>query len=427
MKPYYTVLTFVLQLILLFPPTSFGQFKNVKSLGPVQEQGELPRQLFGLTIDRVTGEKIRETIIEQLEFIKASNPNAAPPIVRVVLDVDGADKTGVVDTAYVSLIQEIKRKNLAFVMAEILDSSYIHYCTKKTGADADKNCVLERTQKYYEALKTDVDIWEVGNEVNGQWAGGTSGELDGGDAFTQKKQAARKNARESVTRQVEAAYSFLEGKGKKTAITFYFNDDGERHSWSDRLDDPEYSMLKWLNSYKDKFPDVDYVFISYWADDNFANVPAGGGRTRITPTAEKWAAIFKQIKDDYKKAQVGFGEVGAQCKYRKNDSSCTVLEDSKKSQCKDRKCDCCLSAQKDYAREYYDVLNSKIRETLATKYSPNYEQAFVGGYFYWQFNSDVINKLAAAKKETDLKKKQKIEAPAIATRQVLIDAYKGWK
>jgi hypothetical protein len=186
-----------------------GQFKNVKSPGLIREGGELPRHLFGLTIDRVSGDNVRETIIEQLEFLKASNPGAAPPIVRVVLDVDGASKTGVVNREYVTLIQEIKSKNLAFVMAEILDSSYIHYCTKKAGTDADKNCALERTRNYYEALKTEVDIWEVGNEVNGQWAGGASRELDGDDAFKKEKQAARKNARESVTRQVEAAYNYM--------------------------------------------------------------------------------------------------------------------------------------------------------------------------------------------------------------------------
>ena len=433
MKPFRAVLTLTLQLILVLAVSAGGQAGGDRVPDSCPQGGELPPRLFGLTVDRVSEKKardavvLRETIVEQLEFFRANAPGTPPPVVRFVLDVDGSDKTGEVNDDYVNLIREIKRRNLAYVMAELLDSQYIHYCTKKRGADADKNCALERARNYYAALGDCVDIWEVGNEVNGQWAGGTKGELDGDDAFGDKKQGARKNARESVTRQVEAVYGYFEGMRKKTAITFYFNDDGDRHSWSEEGDDREYGMMKWLDSYKDKFPLVDYVLISYYADDNFAKDPASGRRTRISPSAEKWADIFKKIKDDYHIAQVGFGEVGAQCKYEKNDLDCVVLEEDEEKECEDRMCECCLTAQRNYASEYYAALNAGIRRALS-RYSPEYERAFAGGYFYWHFSDDVINKLAAAKKKREgSKERQKLEQPALATRHTLLEAYKTWK
>lgn len=433
MKTFRAVLTLTLQLILLLTISTGGQTRGDSVPDSCPQTAELPRQLFGLTVDKITEKKsrdtviLRETIVEQLEFFKANAPGMPPPIVRFVLDVDGPGKTGEVDGDYVTLIREIKRRNLAYVMAELLDSKYIHYCTEKSGAGADRNCALERAKNYYAALGDCVDIWEVGNEVNGQWAGGADGELDKGNVFSEKKQGARGHARASVTSQVEAVYGFFEGLHKKTAITFYFNDDCERHSWSEKGDDREYAMPKWLKSYKEKFPEVDYVFISYYADDNFADDPSAGRRTRISPTAEKWADIFKKIKDDYQLAQVGFGEVGAQCKYGENDLNCTALDIDKDDECEGRNGQCCLTAQRNYASEYYAALNAGIREKLRTKYSPEYERAFVGGYFYWQFNCDVINKLAEAKKKKkDSRERQKLEQPALATRQTLLDAYKTW-
>jgi hypothetical protein len=384
-----------------------------------QPDSLIPNRLFGITLDDVSKEK-QETIIEQLQLIRAKHPNMPAPMIRIVLDVDNKESIASVNKDYIDIIQEIKNKKLAFIMAEILDSYAFHFCAKRTDKDGDIKCYLQRTEKCFSALRAFIDVWEIGNEINGQWTGGTSGELDGKDAFTDEKQAARKRARESVIRQIKAAYDFLEDKHAKTALTFYFNDDGERHSWSDIKDDQEYSVMTWLSKYKSTFPHVDYVLISFWPDDNFAKDEKTGLRTSIRPTAGRWAQIFKQIQHDYPEAKVGFGEVGVQCKYRKN--SCVPLEDAK-GDCKDRNCDCCLKAQKTSAQEYYGVLDRSIRSLLSNEYGSKYGQAFIGGYFYWQFNDDVINKLAAAKREGNLNKRRLLEQQATATRDAILNAY----
>ncbi|HKR02314.1 MAG TPA: hypothetical protein VJT09_16680 [Pyrinomonadaceae bacterium] len=431
MKSHHACSLIIVPLFLLLSISTSAQTSPpIEKQDSCPQTSVLPARLFGLTIDKVADNKkdkskrIRESLLEQLEFIKAHSPGKPLPIVRIVLDVGNAKQTGTVMGEYVDIIKEIKGKGLAYVMAEVMDSNYFHFCTKK-GKGADEQCYVERTKNYLDALGQCVDIWEIGNEINGQWAGGEEGELSGDRAPT-TKQAARMDARDSVIRQVKAGYDFLEGKGKLTAVTFYFNDDGERHSWSEEGDDSEYSMKKWLQDNKGKFPGVDYVFISFYPDDNFAPGPREGERTRITPSPEKWAEIFKQIKDDYQSAQVGFGEVGAQCKYKK-EGSCVVLEDEDNSECKDRECNCCLSAQRDYIREYYQDLDAKIRAALKANYEPSYEKAFVGGYFYWHFNSDVINKFADAKKVKKTKERQSLELQPAATRQTLVDAYETWK
>lgn len=434
MKTYRKFSLIFVQTFLLFSTIIFGQWPSITNQQTSCPQpNNLNTRLYGLTIDKVSEKhsdddrRLKEAIIEQLQFIRASNPSAPMPIVRVVLDVESAGKTDTVMSDYVTITKAIHDQHLAYVMAELLDSHDMRFCVKK-GPEKDADCFLNRTKNYLTALDNYVDIWEVGNEINGKWAGGDDNELDGNDQFSNKKQAARKNARESVLRQVKAAYDFLEGKNKRTAITFYFNDDGERTSLSNIKDDPQYSMMKWLKDYKDMFPQVDYVFISFYSDDNFAYDPQLNAATPIKPSNEKWASIFKTVKDYYPCAQVGFGEVGAQCNYKKDGSPrCNVLEDANQSECKDRKCDCCLKAQRDYIREYYQDRDEGIRSALKKNYSDFYEQAFVGGYFYWHFNPDVINKIAKAKKEKNPKKKEEIERPAIVTRQALLDAYKTWR
>ena len=357
-----------------------------------QTPRELPQRLFGLTLDDVSNE---QRIFEELESYKREFPEFPSPVIRVIFDVE---KTKAKD--YVDFLREIRQRKLAFVMGEIMDSQYIHFCQKKSSPE---NCYLERTKKYFEKLGEFVDLWEIGNELNGEWTGWKEEEWQS-SAVTARDM---ENVRDSVARQVAEAYRFLHTRGKKTAITFYFNDDDAgRHSWEDTTKKASktnnaptqfgknHSMLTWAEKYKNLFPELDYVFISYYEDDNFAKEQETNHRTPIVPTFSQWADIFKKLNGFYHpKSGFGFGEVAPQCRYRLLGKSCIPREDDEiwkmlpAKEKGDRSCPCCISAQPIYINRYYIDWDAGIRQELK---GAELENHYVGGYFYWYFNDDVV-------------------------------------
>jgi hypothetical protein len=321
-------------------------------------------------------------------------------------------------------------------MGEILDSFYVYYCHYST--DPEK-MYRQRTEAYLNALGDLVDIWEIGNEVNGEWVGWRNGEWEDSSITAADMQ----RARDTVAGEVHAAYDLLKRAGKKTAITFYFNEDGQRHSWTDdnkrkNANDPtpvsfgkNHAMLTWAARYRDSFPDVDYVLISYYQDDNFAPDPYDPEkRTQIIPSPEGWAAIFGSLHDLYPNAKFGFGEMSPQCYYLKADKQCLPQEDDKQfehlpkeKKCGDRRCDCCLKAQIEYIERYY----LEWDKAISSKLGPELAKRYVGGYFYWYFNEDVIDKITAGKDECLPKKdREALAREAEQTMAAFVRAFHRW-
>lgn len=401
----------------------------------------LPDRLLGLTIDKVSGpddnpDLTQDTIIEVLDKIKRETGRL--PVVRIVFDVDD-EGTDVVSPEYRYLIKRIKDNNLAYVMGEILDSSAVYSCLK---GDAPEDCYVNRTAKYLEAFGEGnlIDLWEVGNEMNGEWVG-WDGEEWKEYSFTAEDM---QRARDTYARAVGKAHKMLTDAGKETALTFYFNDDGVRHSWSDALkkarpgSDEEvsfgqyYSMLTWANDYSKYFKDAKYVFISYYEDDQFADEPGTDRRTRIIPAPDKWAEIFMRLHEIYPDARLGFGEMGPQCYYLKSDRNCILHENDddyehlpKKEKCPHRRCNCCLEAQKEYVNRYYVDWDAAIRRELRNRTPDGLDRRYVGGYFYWHFSGDVIDKITASKDpHTPKAEKKRLLQEATATLDALIAAFR---
>ncbi len=117
-------------------------------------------------------------------------------------------------------------------MGEILDSYYVQEYTVQQ--------YLNRTTEYLNEFENEVDIWEVGNEVNGDWLGET----------------------DSVVKKIEGAYNIVSDRGKTTALTLYYNRDC-------CYDKPEHEMFTWVN---ENLPEsmkqgLNYVLVSYYEDD----------------------------------------------------------------------------------------------------------------------------------------------------------------
>lgn len=205
----------------------------------------VPSPINGVTLDRINSLSSSITSLKNL---------SKKPTTRVVFD------EGMPATYYQNALNSIY--NVSYVMGEILDSYYVKNITI---AGYEK-----RTKEYVNLLKNKVDIWEIGNEVNGEWLGTPA----------------------SVVSKIKRAGKVVRAAGGKTALTLYYNDQcyaksqNEMNAWMDRYVDAEMRSL------------VDYVFVSYYECDD-------GGQ----PTPN-WQAVFDRVSSVFPGKKIGIGEVG---------------------------------------------------------------------------------------------------------------------
>ena len=117
---------------------------------PALAQRALPATFDAVTVDNIAGLLATATAIQQLASAKGS-----PWMARVVFDLSESAQY------YTTALQSLDR--VGYVMAEILDSS-----SEKNVTVAQSNA---RVDEYLNTLGASVDLWEVGNEVNGSWTG----------------------------------------------------------------------------------------------------------------------------------------------------------------------------------------------------------------------------------------------------------------
>jgi hypothetical protein len=427
--------------ILLGPAASFvaGQ-KNIN--GP---QIGMPDRLFGLTIDETTFQTQgrREEIITQLQDFKQKFPARLTPTVRIVLPVVCGKKdcdSNALPDDYIDIIQRISTGKLAVIMAELMDSDakMSSFCFNGLNETESVNCYQNRAAAMYSRIGKFVDIWEIGNEINGDWFGGK-----------RKLSFQRSAERKTVVKQIAGAYSYFEKvktaavlanasqteqqKVPRTAVTYYFNDDGiencaeGRHSYECKGDEPQYGMGKWIKEGGAKWHNIDYILISYYPDNNFYtlkendkdhyNPKTPDKEIPLELSAKEWVKLFSDSKLLYgDKTKFGIGESGtnrsfAECQDK---SSCEPINVN--YTCK-RSGGCCLDTQVKVIQDDYVRLDNEIRAEI-TSGKNLLDTDFVGGYFYWHYSPDVINKLTDG---TDDERTQ-----ADATNQAIINAYRSW-
>lgn len=205
-------------------------------------------RIFGITIDDPY------TNISEIETALSSH--CVKPTVRIVFDefVDATD--------YVDPVSRIKR--YGFIMGELLDSYYVNQYSIEQ--------YINRATEYLNLLGDLVDIWEVGNEVNGDWLGDT----------------------DSVVAKIQGAYNIIKPTGKKTAITFYFNRDCYTNIQNE--------MFTWMNNnlpYSIK-QGLDYVLVSYYEDDC----------NNVVLSQSEWQQVFDSLHAVFPNSKLGMGECG---------------------------------------------------------------------------------------------------------------------
>lgn len=198
----------------------------------------IPVPLFGVTVDSITN---LSQIVDSLHSLSHK------PTTRIVFDKVSASH-------YVKAVKKIH--NVSFVMGELMDSFYMK--------DYSVDAYLKRTREYYNALSPDVDIWEVGNEINGDWLG---------------------NRNAVITKMVDG-YDFIKQHHGRTALTLYHDQSSD-------------AMLAWAikNVPERMKKGLDYVLVSFYEDDQKGIKP-------------DWNYVFRRLAQIFPNSRIGFGEVG---------------------------------------------------------------------------------------------------------------------
>lgn len=204
----------------------------------------MPDQMAGVTIDGISNINDTVTALKSLSKV---------PTTRIVFD------EFVPASSYRDATVAVR--NVSYVMGELLDSYYVKQYSVQQ--------YLDRTKEYVGVLGDVVDLWEVGNEINGEWLGSTS----------------------DVVAKMTGAYDIVKAQGKAAELTLYYNKD----CWAN----PSNEMFTWANN---NIPlrmkqGLDYVLISYYEDDCNGLQP-------------DWPTVFRQLHVMFPNSKIGFAEVG---------------------------------------------------------------------------------------------------------------------
>jgi len=282
----------------------------------------IPTPIHGITV--ADNRDIRKNTYLNKVLESMSNLTSTPTV-RVTYKLVGSDSNkGAKADTYLSATKAISKN--AYVLAEVLDSAY-EFCFDVADHEA-------RWNDYVSTLGDYVDIWEVGNEVNGNW-------LDNSDPIPIKGQSCPWKIPVTTDKDVIAkminAYHIVKKAGKTAALTLYY----EPNPACTTSMGPAYDPITWAikNIPSDMKAGLDYVLLSYYRDKCLNFKP-------------DLAALFMQFHKIFPNAKLGMGEWG-------------------------------------YSRGKPNKV--KLTELLNEGYSfhpdvPNW----VGGVFFWEYGTDAV-------------------------------------
>lgn len=263
--------------------------------------------IYGVTLDDVSNINAIVASLTHLPY---------KPTVRVVFD------PGMTAADYYPAL--VKLHSVAYVMGEIMDSYYF---------PTDLQTYTSRTNELVSGLKNVVDVWEIANEINGEWL---RNDPNGPNSLAASEEQA-------IGTMVGAAYDIVKSNGGLTSVTMYYNDDGKGNNcWQLPMD----SWRTWAQTYLPARvrQGADYALFSYYP---YQDCPG------LSPT---WTSDFKLLESIFPVAKVGFGEVGTS---NTSDPS---------------------SVQQNILKTYYPMGTT----TMAA------DPRFVGGYFWWYYAEEMV-------------------------------------
>lgn len=268
----------------------------------------VPSPIYGVTLDDVSNVSAELNSLQQLVHT---------PTTRIVFD------TSEPASYYLAPIQQFR--NSSYIMGLLADSSYMPKFTASS--------ITTWAQNYTETLGNNVDIWEVGNEVNGNWLGS------------------------NTMAKIEAMYDVVSGKGGATALTFFYEGEPSEANNCIATNNGGNDMFTWitqqfqLNLPVNQRPvetekirlNLNYALISWYPN-------------RCPGETPNWPWVYSQLASIFPNAKVGFGELGTA--NPQNGSAYEVNEINK----------------------YYPMA-----KTVA-----GLPSSYIGGYFWWYFAEEMV-------------------------------------
>jgi hypothetical protein len=219
---------------------------------------------WGVTLDNVNGASAAQLspVVAMLSALPVR------PWSRFVVD-NGSSAATSNYSAAVSAIAPVSS-----IMLEICDSWYVKGTSFST---------YKQITSSFLAAFPNLDLWEVGNELNGEWLGGTP--------YTSAT-----GLNNPVVAKAYNAWKLVAEAGKQSALTLYYEPS--------QTVTPGYAMVPWAQANFASLPDMasglNKVLISYYETDN----------QNIRPTLAQWTILFQSLHAIFPKAALGFGEVG---------------------------------------------------------------------------------------------------------------------
>ena len=275
--------------------------------GPITGRA-VPAPIYGVTLDSLGNLSAELNSLQQMVH---------RPTARIVFDA------GQPASAYLAPIQQLRTGS--YIMGELADSSYMPGYTVAS--------IASWAQSYAQTLGNNVDIWEIGNEVNGDWLG----------AATMAK--------------VEAMYDAVASQGGITALTFYYegepsdpgnciaatNGGNDMFTWINQNFQLNVAMPQRSAETEQIRQNLGYVLVSWYPDQCPGEDP-------------DWPLVYTQLAAIFPNARVGFGELGTA--NPQNGSAYEVAE----------------------INQYYPL----------AKALPGLPPNYIGGYFWWYFAEEMV-------------------------------------
>jgi len=236
------------------------------------------------------------------------------PTVRVVFHPD------ISAVAYYPLLVQLRQH--AYIMGELLDSNYF---------PTTLSYYTSRTNELVSTLNTVVDIWEIANEINGEWL----------RPHPKGSNSTVASEEQQIGQMVEAVYGIVKNAGGKVAVTLTYNIDSQGNNCYENFQD---DWRTWPVQFLS--PTVrngtDYALFSWYP---YKDCPG------VTPN---WTDDFLMLESMFPNAKVGFGEIGT-----------PNVGDP-------------WSVQSNLITTYYPMVNSFDNPK------------FIGGFFWWHYAEQMV-------------------------------------
>jgi hypothetical protein len=358
-----------------------GQCANLKSAAAI----------FGVTITKLEEASAAH---KRLRALVDRNSNV-PLVVRILFDpintTDKASFEAELDK-YQRAVSNLRRESGACVMGTIADSYYMYFYLQDqndpTWPDG-YGSYTNWTRRLVTKMDNLVDIWEIGNEVNGEWYGWkgqkykksdkqSDDESDDNQDPTMSEK--RKLMRTRIKGELDAAFNMVRQlrPGGLTAVTLLYNADKKK----DCTEFHEYKMNDWAGNYlTDNIKqNVDVVLLSYYENTQDC--------AQVTRSPDKLLKeVLVPLRQVFNSDQTafGFGEIS----YKQN---CYINKDDEYDDEDRNNHPECRAGEKDYVTRYYKKLDRDLTKTVDRYRPTNGDKSikFVGGYFYWYFLQDMV-------------------------------------